>query len=568
MIGLDGWSGFFILLIIPLLYWQQKRASAQQEIPLSLFPVLARLADEEPAPSKRFLQFSRNQRFLILTMALLSLALSFNGIHISREDPEPGNWLIVLDNTPGSAAQFEGGTVLSEMVTRLKVFSRRAHEKDQFTLMVTSPSPEIFDKLDRKNFRDRLSKLSPAATTTRASDLQAMVDAMQKSVEFKEALLVSARSESWRNNQGTHWSSHDLWIPPEQSLVKGNVGFIAVDITPVFGNLYDIYGRIVGEKLATESLEVSINQVNRPSTLFTVDLAPDGTAEFHLLEVSLQEQVAALQLEIADNLATDNRVTITRPENLSVTNVLLSRNERGFLRLALSAFQEFNPLPAVPSSPGQSIKSYVSLLDRTVPEGDRLVSPTLVIFPPEPFGPFQIERIWTTPLDSSFHPGHPATRNARFRQFRTAKILEVDPPPGFKTLASAQGIPLILAGTIDEHRVILWTFDPEDNGIYLDPAFPVLLRDTVMWLTRTGKVQIESESCIAGTDQISTQPGLCASLVREAASISIPILKNIADDPRVPRLTTRKELGNTFLILALVFLLILAAERALYREVP
>jgi hypothetical protein len=344
--------------------------------------------------------------------------------------------------------------------------------------------------------------------------------------------------------------------------MTGNAGFTAIDFTPVAGDLYNIYGRIVSENLGTDQLEVSLNDDNGSSARFTVDLDMEGEGEFHLLEIPLTAPETFLQLGINDNLASDNQLTITRPVNRSVVTVQLQGNERDFLKIALAAFQELNPV----SDEAASDEYRVTIHEKTVPKLRRLTSPTLFIFPPESFGPFNIQRIWATPMGISLHPGHPVTRSAVFRRFRTSKVLHIQPPAGFKTLASAQGIPLILAGSMDGHRVVVWTFDPEDNGIYLDPAFPVLLRDTLMWLAHSGEVQVESDSCITGTGSSGTEPEKCASLIREAGSISLPDLTGIADNPRLPRSETRKDLGKMFLILALGIMLVLAADRALYRE--
>ncbi|MDF1535191.1 MAG: hypothetical protein P1S46_01655 [bacterium] len=562
MIALDSWVGFTFLLIVPLLYWQQRHASAQQEVPISLFPVLTRQKVEDPAPSRRLLRFTNNQRLLFLTIALFSLALSFNGVHIVRKDRQPGRWLIVLDNTSGSSAQFENGTVLSEMVSSLKVFSRRAHEKDLFTLVVTSPTPVIFDQLDRKAFTAHLSRIRSASTSSSIGELSTTTSAMQEGVEYKGAILVSPRSKQWRRFLSDERSDPGLWIPSDQLLERGNAGLITIDVTSVAGNLYDIYGRIASEGLGTGPLEMSYNHVNSPSVFFTVDLDRDGEGEFHLLEVPITKPEVSLQLEVHDNLASDNRLTIIPPENLSSINVQLQGNESDFLKLALSAFRELHPVSDNPAT----ARYHVSIHEKSVPKNNKTASPALIIFPPRSFGPFQIRRIWAAPMDISFHPGHPVTRGASFRQFRTARILDIPPPAGFKTLASAQGIPLIMAGTMEGQKVVVWTFDPGDNGIYLDPAFPVLLRNSLVWLARSGETQVKSESCIAGTVSDTARPEECASLVREAGAISLPLLTGIADDPRLIRSETRKELGNMFLILALAFLLVMAADRALYRE--
>ena len=168
----------------------------------------------------------------------------------------------------------------------------------------------------------------------------------------------------------------------------------------------------------------------------------------------------------------------------------------------------------------------------------------------------ELTRVWAAPMKVTFHPGHPATRNARFRQFRAGRILQTNTPEGFEVLSTAEGIPVILAGTLNNHRTVIWNFDPEDNSIYLDPAFPVLLRDTITWLAQSKEVRIESDGCLGKGIETTT----CSSLIKEAGTINIPDLSDLERRISTPESENRRELGSIFLAIALLLILILAAE--------
>jgi hypothetical protein len=227
-----------------------------------------------------------------------------------------------------------------------------------------------------------------------------------------------------------------------------------------------------------------------------------------------------------------------------------------FLRIALTSHSGF----AVGSMDIQE-EYQVTILDR-VSSAVPLDSPALIIFPPEDLEGFELVRVWAAPMEVSFHPGHPATGNARFRQFRTAGILQTSYPEGFEVLAAARGIPVILAGRLNGHRTIVWNFDPRDNGIYLDPAYPVMLRDTVNWLARSGQVVIETQGCADG----KVDPQTCSSLTREAAAVNIPDLADLRPETLAPGSDSRRDLGKQFLITALLLILILALERVQTRR--
>jgi hypothetical protein len=224
-----------------------------------------------------------------------------------------------------------------------------------------------------------------------------------------------------------------------------------------------------------------------------------------------------------------------------------------FLEMALSSNDNFDLLTdGVPPAAQDAI----AILDKPL-SGKTINTPTLIIFPAADFMDLQLQRVWAAPMNVTFHPGHPATRNAHFRQFRAARILQTTTPPGFQVLASAEGVPVILAGTWNRQKTVIWNFDPEDDNIFLDPAFPILLRDTVSWLSRSEEVRIESPGC---PDDMSGTPA-CAAAIRQGGTINIPDLTDLQQYAAGPESENRKDLGRIFLTIALFGLLLLAAER-------
>ncbi|MBP7124924.1 BatA and WFA domain-containing protein [Myxococcota bacterium] len=91
---------------------------------------------------------------------------------------------------------------------------------------------------------------------------------------------------------------------------------------------------------------------------------------------------------------------------------------------------------------------------------------------------------------------------ARIREVRVRQVAlpEAGWPEGWRRLASVgPGLPLWLAGSLGEGRVILWlsSLDPSWNDLPLSPAFVSFLRETLEWAARSS----------GGSEAEPTRPG-------------------------------------------------------------
>jgi hypothetical protein len=178
-----------------------------------------------------------------------------------------------------------------------------------------------------------------------------------------------------------------------------------------------------------------------------------------------------------------------------------------------------------------------------------IAAPALYIFPTGASGSFRLRKIVTASPDSSFSPGHPVTRNLSFRNFRPLKLVDLDLPGSGKVIATAGGLPLVSVGLAEGVRYSVWHFDPADSGIYLDPAFPVLLRESINWL--------------AGLD-LGTSGLLDPRLTMDSALVSLPDLELLDKDLATVSVTS--DIALPFMILAFLIFLLLVADRAISRE--
>ena len=186
MIGFDSLYGFILLLLIPLLYWQHHLRSGIREVPVSIFPLLKQQRAREETPLKRRLRLSGKQRYFLLTMAILCLTLSLNGVHLNQTRGRPAYWFFILDNVPSSGGRTDEGTILSQLRTRMISTLNSQEDEDRYTLMVTSPRPRLFGNLDKKQLLHEIGSVTPGTHSTSVIKLRRLAGFVASEKDFEK----------------------------------------------------------------------------------------------------------------------------------------------------------------------------------------------------------------------------------------------------------------------------------------------------------------------------------------------------------------------------------------------
>jgi hypothetical protein len=394
-------------------------------------------------------------------------------------------------------------------------------DEDRYTLMVTSPRPRLFGNLDKKQLLHEIGSVTPGTHSTSVIKLRRLAGFVASEKDFEKIVIISPRSNVWRD--APEWPGKELHVPPDDLVLTGNAGFTAAEALPVGGGFYDLYFSLSSARIDHEYVDVLLRHLR-----------------------------------------------LHAPEDPDDVAVELLGTHRPVIRAAISSFGGFRLV----GGGERSEKGPVKVYDSTVPQGT-INSPTLVISPVSSFEGFELKRIWTAPLRATFHPVHPAIRNgAMYRSFRPAKIFELKVPENFQVLAEAEGVPLIIAGERNGHRVVVWGFDPQDNGLYLDPAFPVMLRDTISWLGGQSQITIDFPACLptrifSNEDDPSDAVAAgsdCSAQVRESSLISLPDVSGNATIGSRPDRSKRKDLERFFLLLAMAIMIVLGFDSVMGRE--
>jgi hypothetical protein len=537
MVGLETYTGFAILLLLPLLLWSRYRRTRAREVPLSIFPIIADIDAEPPSPRRRLRRLNAVVRYILFSIALVCLSLAVNGIHLVREEERTGEWAMVVDNTHAINSRIGDKTVKDIMVDSMESVISIIPDGDTVTMITTSPEPVIEPRLTPGRSVDYLKNISAAKEYYSPETLFDYFQELFRDRKLKGAWLISPRANQFRDIPDS-LPEPTLRIPPDDQFLTGNWGITSLDISPGGGGKYNLQITVDGLGESPEELRVTDSRGSNE----TLENVPGESGPSELtLRTDLYPGSTILALPGGDTLPDDDSVVINIPGGEGPLSVRLPGKPDTWFREALASHDGFE---LVQENHPADATVYLRDVPADVPD-----TPLLLIFPTGSPPGFEFRRIITAPPSASFSPGHPLTRDVSFSNFRPLKLVDMGVPGPAVVLARAGGLPLVTAGSMGDHRFVIWHFDPADSGIYLDPGFPVMLRESVRWL--------------AGINLYAT--GLLSKrLTLEAASVTVPDLSKIAED--LPADTIRSDIGRPFIALALVIFFLLLMDRALARE--
>jgi hypothetical protein len=565
VIGFETLDGFLILLLLPLTLWFRRRRWRLREFVATLYPFLEQSRSSETQKPHRTFRISKLLRDILFGMVLLLLSLTYNGIYLTYRTETPGEWFIVYDNTYPSTALSNDVSVHEWNTRELRSLIRKFPDQDRFTLMVTAPRPSIYPGRKKGDFVSLLENVKPSFLSPGIDRVLGMLLSTVKDENLKGLIVVSARTGKWKKTIGDKVPAPGIFIPQYMELGGGNAGITALDLNPVGSGKYDLFFKVRSHGRPERELVANLQVEDGPVRTLPIRLDSTGSARVHLESYSLESGKVSLSLYPGDLFEADDRVifeAVAQKKNIKVAS---DRELRLFLRKAIQAYPNIEQFVRDPSG---SRDTFVHIYDRSVPPGP-ISGPTLIIFPTVDYDNFILQKIWTSPLDPDFHPLHPITRNVRFRSFRSSMTSQLTVPEGYSVLARGGDIPLVISGELNGHRLVIWTFDPENNGIYLDPSFAILTGETLQWLASADYPEMKMNGLCTGFEGGSDQGNvpwssefniLCPSVTEEAGHVT---LVNFSEELALldqSKSIERKDLDRLALILAFLLILVLAAD--------
>lgn len=481
MPAFDTLQGFLLLLLLPALWLFRRKRSQLRTAAISVLPIMRDLFERHAAQPPRIFRLKRKQRAVLYSAALLCTIFAFNGFHLKTEKRVPGKWILVLDNPFVLNLSVEGRPLTGLISDGARRLLSRIPSGDSIALLITSPEPTFLTGLNRREARAKVKDLEPSVHASSVESLADLVVAASTNPGVSGAVVLSPRAHSWRRILRERQAPDRVLVPPDRELLTGNTGIVAFDVRPSEKEegRYDLFVRTSSHHVDSPVVYAELSASGNPWNTLAIRVDDEGYGRHLSRNVAFSPGEVTLSLDLEDHFTHDNRVRAYIPENRKIQLRLIDE-PHPFLREAILSYDGYiigdeKVGPNVPK---------VDIFIGSAP-GERVERPSLIIRPKDDFLDFRFNRFLERPAATRFHPTHPATRNAAFKNFRPTRTIDFHIPPGFEILARAEESPLVIAGNHSGHRVMVWTFDPVGAGIFLEPSFIILLRDSLNWLTES-----------------------------------------------------------------------------------
>lgn len=526
--------GLLLLLTLPLLlFLLRSRARPRRRPFTAAFLLEALLAGPE---EERWLLFRLNRRVRALLAAAgivaLSLALSGAAVEYSRQLPE--RWLVVFDNPATARREFDGTSSLDAMKDHVRRLAARMRSGDRLTLLVTSPAVSL-RHFDRPALIDEhLAPLAAAAVFPTVAEARRAVEDLSSSCT--KTVVLSPRSAAWRSLPPLPGGPGGYRIVPDRRQGGGNAGFVAARLKPAASGLsggYDLFLAVAADGSPATSLPVRLLANGVPLGAAAAVSLAQGRGRLLLTDLRLAPGTLVAEIPGEDAYPPDNRFTLEVPDKRRVA-VSVNGKAAPVFGASVASWEGFSLVEAAAGE--------VAVLLGDVP--DRPDRPSLVIYPRRDTFGLSLRELAEPLGETAWHPDHPITAALRDAALRPARVMLFEGSERYQTLGSSDGVPLVLAGKFAGQPVVIWTFDPLENGIFLSPDFVILVRESILWLSGSGPTV--------------PREALGEQITRAGAAVATPALPGEESTQRFLRGAARIDLVRPALLAALALGLVLA----------
>lgn len=213
----------------------------------------------------------------------------------------------------------------------------------------------------------------------------------------------------------------------------------------------------------------------------------EGVAETVFDDLPDTAQVVEARLSGGDALATDDRAGLV-PARPRATRVLLVSRGNLFLEKALGLLPNVVVDRISPRGFGAILpEEYdVLVLDTDVP--DILPDRSLLIVNPTGSALLPIEGYLRQPSIVAWERDHPLLRHVDLTEMRFTRAPQIGVPGWAQPVVESTGGPLLLAGSEQGRRIVVFAFDLQRSNLALTPSFPILVANAIGYLEPPGLV--------------------------------------------------------------------------------
>ncbi len=267
-----------------------------------------------------------------------------------------------------------------------------------------------------------------------------------------------------------------------------NVALLAFEATrPPDSREHQVFLRVHNYSAEPKHAILSVSHEDALFHAAELDLPPgESRSESYRLELA-EAGLLKAELEVEDDLASDN-TCYAFAEPPTAISVLLVTTGNLFLEQALLVLPEVEVFRTTALGAADADAAYrdydVVIFDRVaVPKPPQSGAVMLIATGME--GTAGLGPGAPTPTITSWDDQHPVLRYVNLGAIQIAQTRELTPGPGAAVLARAGEAPAVVAREWAGSRAVAFGWDFMDSDLPLRVSFPVLLSNTVQWLSQS-----------------------------------------------------------------------------------
>jgi hypothetical protein len=485
--------GFAALLPIIVLLYLLKLRRRPQVVPSTFF---WQKAVEDMTANAPFQKLRRNLlmylQLLLLALAVVALARPLMNLAVS----DGRSIILLMDQSASMQTEEAIGTRFDEAIRLAETTIANMNDGDSMMLIAFGDSATLVSPFsrDQGELRAKLRSIQPTHERSNLTDAYLLAASLAANRESAEILVLSDGAlEAVDRTPGRGERVPVRFV--KVGLREQNVGFASVDLRQAPENPRDfqLFARVVNTGGTPVEAPLEVRNNGKVLGVRNVRIEGDSHATVVYDGSDFEEGTILLSLTTDDPLPVDDRafLVLRRPER---TRILTVGAANYFLEKAILFDRELNAeiVAATPAAFDEdAAREYdIVVFDSVVPPiapgeelppGNYLCINTL---PPMPGFDVAAESIVAPPI-VDWLSDHPIMRFVELADVAISRALDVTLPPNSLVLAETLDEKPLIAWVSDGRRnVVLYTFDIFDTNLPLRMAFPLLVSNTLHWLSQ------------------------------------------------------------------------------------
>ncbi len=460
--------------------------------------------------------FRRLRNIFSLLLHLLIFALIVGALSrpsLQRELPSGASTVIVLDaRARMQATEPDGQTRFAKALEIARAQARGASEQQQTALILLEANAAVAVPFsaDEKPLLDALKSAAPVDCTGDIDAALRLADALLASRQgTRNVVLISDRLPANRDPKSASITTRLVGSPRDNVAITR----LATRPLPASPETSEVLLEVQNFGATAVTTDVELAFDGRPLEVRPYTLAPGQRRQEILASVPHPGRNArgwlTAHLTAADALAVDNTAYALLPP-ARPARVLLVSNGSPFLEklLAVDVTVKYQVITPDAWQPTLAPKFETIIFDGSLPAGFDLKSAEgnylFLKSTPFPTGA-KLEAPMVTELDAA----HPATRNVSLQNvsiLHAAGLALPEPRDGWTFRAPMRSFdhPLLIVGERKSQRMAALAFDVLESDLPLRVAFPLLINNTIRWLSGE---QTDSTASVPAGETITLGPG-------------------------------------------------------------